>query len=280
MTTIIDRKTAASAAKPYLSPSQLQMYCRCGEQYRRRYICKEIIPPGIAMHVGSGLHAGAEVNFNQKIESHTDLSPQEIIDAAVAGFDARIARDGYQLSEEEASIGAGKVLGQARDTLVGITEIHAKQQAPDYQPVAVEIGTRIELPDASHDLYGIADLWDDHARVVDLKTASRKKPQSEASKSLQLTFYAAAYAAINGELPSECRLDVVTTTKRPDRQVLATKRTLADIHVLVARVNAMLDGLAKGSFPPALPDAWHCSIRWCGYALTCPYYNAESDMEL
>ena len=42
--------------KPYLSPSQMGMYCRCGEQYRRRYIEKEIIPPGFALIKGGSVH--------------------------------------------------------------------------------------------------------------------------------------------------------------------------------------------------------------------------------
>src|SRR5580700_2286114 len=74
--------------KPFLSPTQLEMFSRCGEQYRRRYIEHEIIPPGIAMAKGKGFHAGAEHNMRQKLETGVDLSVAEIVDVAVTSFEA------------------------------------------------------------------------------------------------------------------------------------------------------------------------------------------------
>jgi len=262
------------AEKPHISATQLEMYWRCPESYRRRYIEGEIIPPAIAMLQGSAFHSGAEVNFRQKIQTRQDLPAGEIIDAAAAAFDAKVA-GGYVLDDGQEARGAKVVLGEAKDQLVGLTWCHAEQQAPDYQPVAVEHKTRIVFANATHDLLAITDLRDDKERIVDLKTAARRMPATAADKSTQLSIYAAAYQVETGRPPREVRFDVVTKTKNPVRQVIQSHRTEADFRVLIARVNATLDAINKGSFPPASPDAWCCSLKWCGYARTCPYFNAE-----
>ncbi len=261
--------------KPHISPSQLNMFWRCPEQWRRRYCEKEIIPPGIALLVGSGYHVGAETNASQKIESHEDLPEADIVDASVAGFENRSAGDGYLLSEEERSIGSKKVLGSAKDTTARLAAAHAKLQAPDYQPVAVEHSSRIVFPNATHDLLAITDMRDDKDRVVDWKTAAKKPSKDAADKSIQLTVYAAAFQLETGRPPAELRLDTVTKTKTIGRHVHATHRTAEDFKVLIARVNATLAAMASGAFPPASPDNWFCSSKFCGFHSSCKFAMPE-----
>jgi len=262
--------------KPHISASQLGMYARCPEQYRRRYMEGERRPPGIALLVGSGFHVGAEMNFTQKIETHEDLPASEIVDAAVAGFELRLAGDGLLLSGDEAGRGQEAVVGEAKDQTAQLAYAHAKLQAPDYQPVVVEHKTRIVFPNATHDLLAITDLRDDQSRVVDLKTAARKQPAGTADKSMQLTVYAGAFQVDTGAPPTGLRLDTITKTKTPARQIQETTRTAADFQALVNRVNAVLAAIAAGNFPPCDPSGWNCSPKWCGYWADCPYTNSES----
>jgi hypothetical protein len=261
--------------KPHISDSQLTMHGKCPEQWRRRYIEKEVIPPGVAMLIGSGVHIGAETNFGQKIESHVDMPRGEIIEAAVAGFKARIGGDGCLLSEDEASRGKTVVVSQATDTIVTLAGLHADQQAPDYQPMEVECHTRIELPASTHDILAITDLRDDQDRVVDFKTAGKSKSQTDADHSTQLTTYAAAYEVDHGRPCSELRLDTLVKTKKPKRQILTTTRDEADYRVLASRMDAMLRSIKTGVFTAAPVGAWWCSAKWCGYAETCKFFNAE-----
>lgn len=263
--------------KPHISPTQLGMHSRCPTQYEFRYIKGLRVPPGIAALLGRGVHGGAEVNGRQKIESHVDLPTPQIIEAAVAAFEASVAGDGFSLTPEEAERGLKAIESEAKDKTAQLARVYATDQAPDYQPVEVEHTTRIVFPNATHDLLGITDLRDDKKRVVDFKTAARKKPANAADISLQLTVYSAAYQVDHGESPACLRLDTLTKTKVPGRQVLETTRTRADYQVLANRVNATLDAIAKGSFPPADPESWMCSAKWCGYARTCPFYNPERD---
>ena len=275
MSTTTDQQT-----KPHISATQQTMASRCLEQYRRRYILGEIIPPGIALLQGGAFHVGAETNFRQKIDSHEDLPASEIVEAAVAAFDAKVAGS-YALSDDEASRGAKVVLGEAKDQLAGLAGCHAKEQAPDYQPVAVEHTTRIVFPNATHDMLAVTDLRDDQGRVVDFKTAARKPPQKDADESIQLTIYAAAYRIDTGEDAAEVRLDAVTKTKKPARHILTSTRSEADYRALLSRTNAMLATIAafrkEGVEPwPAAPvGAWWCGTKFCGFARSCPHFNSE-----
>lgn len=83
----------------HISASQLVTFARCPEQWRRRYIEGDIIPPGIAALRGSGVHKGAETAMRSKIETHANMRPAEVVDIAVAGFDARYEADGYRKAD-------------------------------------------------------------------------------------------------------------------------------------------------------------------------------------
>lgn len=265
---------------PHVSASQLDMLARCGEQYRRVYLEGERLPPGISLVKGTGLHGGAEANFRQKIESHADMKLRDIVDASVAAYDEAIA-GGVAFTPSEASRGAGLVLAEGRDDVAELATVHAKHQAPNYQPIAVEQEVRLELP--GKPLLGYVDLIaeanyvdgkppaEKTVAVVDLKTSGKRKSQREADTSTQLTVYAAAAPTL-GIVADEMRLDVlVQTPGGTHRQVLSTQRDSRDYAALAARLNAYHAILASGTFVPASPLSWWCSPRWCGFFRTCPY---------
>lgn len=275
-------EVAEQPKKPYISPSQLNTFENCGEAYRRRYIEKEIIPPGVAALRGGGVHKGAEMNFKQKIESKIDLPKQEIVDRAVAEFEGRMKLEGLFLDAESAAIGKDIVVGKEKDTTVRLAGLFADEVAPVYQPTAVEEKIRIELPDSPRDLLGILDLTativTDPARgegLADYKTGKKTKSQSEFDGSPQLTLYDLAYRAKRGKAPDFIRVEQLIDTKVPKRVLTETTRTVADMKPAIARVNAMISGLEKGAFMPANPGSWNCSPRWCGYFATCKFVNSE-----
>ncbi len=262
--------------KPHLSPSSIETFCQCPERWRRRYIEKERIPPGIAMLRGTGFHGGAAVNFRQKVESHQDLPARDIIDASVAALETRIESDGILYTDEESQRNPLAVIAEARDDTALMAEVHAKKQAPDYQPVLVEQRIRIVIPEATHDLLGYLDLLDDRHRVPDFKTGKKKRTQDDGDTSVALTYYAAAVQSQTGRPVTEVRLDQVVQQQRGVvRHVITSTRGPADFAALAARINAVLFAINAGNFPPAPPGAWWCSERWCGYWSTCPYVNSE-----
>jgi len=268
------------SAKPHFSASQLLMHAMCPESYRRRYEEKEIIPPGVAALRGKGMHGAAATNMRQKLTTGRDLPVNQIIEAGIAEFETE-SRDGVMLTPEEASVGVDKLLGQMKDDLAAIIDVHAKLQAPAYQPLFVEHAVRIELPNAPRDYLGIIDLGavqvaNEKRGVVDFKTAKRSKSQADADQSIQLTGYAACFAQETGEVADFVALDtVVQTTKETKRQYLESERTQRDFDVLAARVNAVQRAIDAGVYTPAAPGAWNCSLKWCGYARDCVFFNAE-----
>ncbi len=256
--------------RPHISPSQIQTYTRCGEAWRRRYIDGDIRPPGIAAHVGTGVHAGASLNFAQKIDSHEDLAPSDIRDASVAAMQARVEEQGVHLTEDDGSL--DKAVGKAIDKTAQLAVHHAIIVAPMYQPIMTEQAVTIPLPKRSHDILGVVDLIDDQQRVVDFKTTTRAKQQKEADESIQLTVYAAAAARLIGKVPESLVLDVsVYSEKAIAHTPLVTTRDQQDFQILANHVNVVVAGIQSGVFAPAPRGSWYCSAKWCGYHSSCKY---------
>lgn len=126
--------------KPHISPSQVATYTKCGEQYRRRYLEHEIIPPSISLCKGRSVHKGSEYNFKQKIDSRVDLKRDEIVDYAVADFDTSKEKEGLLLHPGEESRGKAIVVGEAKDSVRDLAGLYAREVAPKYQPEGVEEG--------------------------------------------------------------------------------------------------------------------------------------------
>jgi hypothetical protein len=244
--------------KPHVSPSQLDMYFRCGEQYRRRYVLGEIVPPGVALVKGSAVHKAAEINYRQKVESHVDLALSDLTEAAAADVTQRVAAEGLMLTPEESSAGLSAVRGEIVDRAVSLVGVFHSQVAPQVQPALVEKFVTIDLPSCSHNLLGRLDVTDADDLIRDLKTASRRKVQAEVDRSDQLTFYYAAFARLTGRRAAGVAMDVLLDQKKPGLQQLRSERTEKDRDVFVARLNAMLHGIKAGAFAPAPLGSWCC----------------------
>lgn len=263
-------KAPEAPKKPYISPSQINLYTKCGEAWRRRYIKKEIVPPGVAMVKGTSVHKGAELNFKQKIETRQDLKLKEVVDYSVASFETTIMTDGLLLNQEETLIGRSKVVGSAKDETAKLSKLYIEESAPLYQPKHVEVTARIPLPSSSHDLLSIADVITEHDEVIEYKTGKRWS-QEKADNEPQLTFQAVTFRALTGRDPKRIRVENLVNNIKPVRNPVDTTRNADDYQALINRINAVLDGINKNVFAPANPGGWWCAKNWCGYWSTCPY---------
>lgn len=262
----------AQPQKPHLSSVQLEMIGKCPEQWRRRYLEKEVIPPGIALVRGRSVHAGAEHNFRQKIRSHTDLPASHIVERAVAQVEAEI-RAGVTLSNDEASVGLRKVTGQTVDMVAKLARLHAQTQAPEYQPAHVELPIRVSLPQSPRDLLCVIDLVTDVDEVVDFKTG-KPHTQREADESIQLTAYHFARQVQTGHAPTGLAMDImVAKDTKLARQKIKTTRTDSDVNALGERFSSVVNMIEAGVFPgaPTGVGCWWCSAKWCGYHSTCKF---------
>jgi RecB family exonuclease len=262
-----------SPSKKALSPSQLGMLERCGEQYRRRYIEGEKVAPGIAMLVGTGTHGAAEFEMNNKAAGEPVPELQAVHDAARDAFTRAYDETGVLWSAEEQEEGTDKVLGHKIDETITLATAYHFQLAPKLEPVPGRVEWKWRVGTATaFDLTGVIDLQDTGNVVRDLKTSGKTPPQSEADVSEQLTFYALAVQELDGELPAAVALDYLIPLKGGVKAVsLVSRRDEASVAGLWARIERAEQVITAGAFTPARTTDWWCDRRWCGYWESCPF---------
>lgn len=259
--------------KLHLSVSQLDMLSRCGEQYRRRYVEGEIIPPGIALIVGSSTDKAVSSDLQHKIDSGELLPDEAVADIARDNVVNSMESGNVLLTPDEAIAGIKAVKGEAIDKAVRLSRLHHKELAPVLKPTHVQRWWRVELQGYPRDLIGIIDVQEGSEAVRDTKTASKSPAANAAHESDQLTMYAIACRVCDGVIPRKLTLDHLVDNKTPKLVTLETTRTEQDFLPILARVETALAALEKGVFVPARQTDWWCSERFCGFANTCRYYR-------
>lgn len=254
----------------HISQSRLFMYLKCGEQYRRRYPEKEIMPPGIAFIRGKSVHKGIELNNRFKLKNKKDITKKELIKITDSEFSKIIKGEGIYLTKEE-KIQRKTIIGKGRDDTTKLTGLYSEDVAPLIIPKEIELG--FEFPCEKHKITGRIDIIDVQDALRDTKTASRRKNQKEVDASDQLTFYALAHEYLFGKPPKKIIMDTLVCTKVAKYDPIITKRSHDDITILIRRIYAAFDGMKKGVYLPTNPTNWWCDPKWCGYFETCKFRN-------
>ena len=130
-------------SKPQLHVSSLGM--KCMEQFRRRYIEKDVIPPGVALIVGTGTHKGVDANMTHKIETGELLPVDAVADAARDGVNEAWESGGVKLEADEVAKGIKVVRGEAVDKAVRLARLHATETAPAINPTHAERPWSLEI---------------------------------------------------------------------------------------------------------------------------------------
>jgi len=253
----------------HLSVSQIDMFQRCAEQYRRVYLEGDRKPPGIAALVGSGVHKAAEHNFKQKLRTKVDEPLDVLTDIASETYKKR-AREGVFIPRDEES-SAPRLLEEGQNSTVALTKLFREQHAPKVMPFLIEERVYLDVDGLPVPFLGIVDLYTHDKRLSDLKTSARKWSEGRAHSSLQATMYCELVKHLTGEPPARITFDILVNSKTPTLQTLETSRTDEDFRLLVSRAQIVLASIQAGIFPPADPNAWCCSPKFCGFWWTCPY---------
>jgi CRISPR/Cas system-associated exonuclease Cas4 (RecB family) len=242
----------------HFSVTQLNMYLRCPAQYFFRYVEGIKLPPSAAITKGVCVHAGAEYNYRQKIETFNDLPINEVSEYVAAKFDE--LKEQTEWGEEEP--------GKAKDETISLIKSYLRNIAPMIQPVKVEEEFIIDL-DNNIKLLAYVDVIDSNGVIRDTKTA-RKMPRKDiADKSLQLTAYALCYRTIFNKKENGVVLDYVVNNGSTIRVAsFDSKRKDEDIARLKSLINRVTDAIKKGVFYPN-PTNYLCNERWCGYFDLC-----------
>ena len=246
----------------------IAMWLRCGEQFRRRYIEKEIIPPGITARRGSAVHKAAEINHKQKIQTKKDMPLDDLKDATRDTYIHLIKEEGVFIPKEYASE-KKKLLNEGLNQALSATEIYSDIVAPQIQPKKVEYTIQKKLDGFDLPLEGKVDVVNETGEVIDLKV-KRRESQAWADREIQPSFYTLLLKD-EGNYP-EFVYQIITPLKTTTNvQTLRTRRTSQDIEILKMYIEAFIRDLETGNFKPCHPENWMCSPLYCGYYYTCKY---------
>lgn len=248
--------------------STLNMALRCGEQFRRRYIEDEIIPPGIAAARGTGVHKANEVNLKAKVMTGEDLPLSDLQDAARDGF-VHALRNGVYLPKEDISA-KDRLLNEGLNDTIRLTRIYRQEVAPEIVPQEIEREFFIVVPGLPLPLAGRIDI-EREAKVDDLKTTGRSWPKDQIQKEIQPIFYSFVHEHETGIRPTFYYHILIALKKKEKRQIQNITPTDNHYRALLAKLKMFCETLRAGVFLPANPSSWWCSPRFCGYWQTCPY---------
>lgn len=249
----------------------------CGEQYRRRYVEGDKLPPGIAMLRGRAIHTSQEKNLLSKMETGELLSTEECVDIANDQFKTEMS-GGYVIGGQYEGMAVRDARSKAQIETVDLARLHSEEVAPTINPTAIE--SRIEIP-PSEDLpvtfVSILDLIDGGDTVRDTKTKGKSPSANDAEESIQLTGQHLAFTALEGRPPARLQLDylVRTPTGKLSYKTQTTTRGPRRVDAFVARARAALHMIEREVFIPAPEDSWKCTTKWCGYAETCPFFRGR-----
>lgn len=261
----------AVEGRPQLHITALNMLSFCGEQFRRRYVEGEIIPPGIAAIVGKATDHSVTRNLQNKID-HAELLPLEaVLDEARDGFERAWQSEGVRLTTEEVQEGVEKIKGEAIDKAIRLSQLHAEAAAPLIQPSHVQRELVVTIKGYDYDLAMTLDVQEGAERIRDTKTAKKSPPKDAADDSDQLTQYALGVRVVDGMTPKEVALDYLVDNKTPIYKPLVSTRDERDFRVLLNRLESGILAIQRGVFVPVKRTDPMCSPKYCGYFSTCRY---------
>jgi len=252
------------------------MFFGCPAAYYQRYILGRKVPPGIALHMGTGLHAAADVNFTQKMATREDLPRDVFEDAAEQEFNRRLKDEGVLLSKEDAGR-ATLYLEECKVKTIQMAGVLHDDVAPDVQPIAVERDIEFTRDATPGIVYaGRLDVLDETHDVIDVKSSKARWGAGKAEEQDQPVFYLPGARETLGTKSEEFVYHIVTKAKTPTHQVVRTTRDESDLVALEERAKTMKAMRDAGLFPPCDPGSWRCRPLYCAYFLAgCKYKSAR-----
>lgn len=244
--------------KPYISPSQINMFLRCPASYKFRYIDGLVIPPRSSLTKGKAVHAGNEFNYRQKIETCQDLKLSEVQEYTATEFEKM---------QDETHFGSKEMPGKIKDEAVSLATLYHINIAPTVQPVLVEEKVTVPLFEGV-ELLGIIDVLDSNGYIRDTKTTAKTPSASSIDNSLQLTAYSIAHEHFMGMSEKGVKLDYLVQAKEPKVITMDATRNEADKQRFKAITKHVVEQIQANNYFPN-PTGMMCSPTACGYWDKC-----------
>lgn len=289
-----------TTTRDHFSFSQLSMYLRCSMQYYFRYVLGLKQRPKLDLARGRAGHTALETNARFKIINKADQSVEEILDTFSTDFDKEIAKI------EAADFDPGQDPSVTKDNTVETLRIWRHREAPNIEPIAVELEFLIPLDatEEHHDeikpVNGKIDIISrrpiivmPRARpvikttIIDEKFPGRKPSNAPelALMSDQLTLYDMVLSragkpvdAIGLEhfIPPTKTLPAHIETSWRDPAAMKAGPRAARHERLLYKLRTVARAIKAGIFIPT-DDPKDCG--WCGYRQMCQYSLVKSDYE-
>lgn len=253
-------------APPHLSISQIGMFMRCPAQWMFRYVEGIKIPPSAAMIKGTATHEGVELIYSEKKETGI-FSASSAVQKAVDFIDHADGIEDW----------GPKGKDEARDTVARSVGCYVKEKLADrvsqdfIEGIELEaIWSGISPSGRIFEMKGYVDLLL-RDRVVDFKTAGKKKSGRDPQYALQVGFY-----AMSMNKPA-FELQTIIAVKDPYIQIDQDSpgATLPNVKRIIGTAHdAIEDAKKSGCFPSnGIFHTWACG--YCGYGERgmCPDYK-------
>lgn len=237
-------------------------------------MCHEKRPPGVAAHIGRGVHGAIEHDLKQKIVTRENIPKKDLAEIAAEKYDENLRKDGVFIKREEKSE-AGKLLGDGKDNAVAAAESWHDAFAEEVMPRLVERRVTIQDPKLEVPLLGILDTVDEDLSLREWKTGGPRSKwnQQRVDDSNQFTLYHKMVEVTLGSPPTDLITNVIKYGLKSGCTTctLRTTREPSDYDALIERILHMQQRVFAGMFGPADADSWMCSPNWCGYWWSCRY---------
>lgn len=259
--------------RDHLSASSLGTFARCPEQFRRRYLLGERERPAAALIWGSADDFAHTTNFEQKIETHADISQADVELAFVEGFDQAVERDG---GAAEVDWGEQKP-GELKDAGVRLVSVYHRQVSPLVQPVAVQRDFMLAVAGVPVPIIGRIDL-EQADELNEWKVASRGEREPKPQWRTQGRLYQAATGKpLEWHVKARTKIPAVyTAADHPGLRLpfsrVAVAATEERIRKTVAQLLHLTATLGPDEpWPTHAPDyGWACG--YCGFRPTCAWW--------
>ena len=240
-----------------LRVTEVIAYLDCSAKFYFQTIERVQTPRSLALAFGTSVHSALEKNYQQKLETKTDISLPEAIDTFSDAYEAETAEVEKTDFKEESK-------GEVKDSGIRLITKYHKEVAPRIQPQIVEQRIEAKFKGIEHSLTGKIDLLDVQDTLIDHKTSARTPADASPSYVLQNSAYNILLSA-KGHTIKNNRIDYLVRKQTPEIKhipVTPDKNHFLRIYQVVT------NAIDKGVFVPNRGSLF-CSRKWCKYANNC-----------
>jgi hypothetical protein len=272
----------------HLSKSSVELFCRCPDAYRRRYVLGVGEPAGAVMFLGSRVDDALTHYYRTLLDSGETLPPEELESFYTANWQQQLELEQEQRGVDWSELDAEVAMTIGREALGVCLQKLVPQLG---EPVAVQRKLEFRLhPRAEWTVVGFIDLETRReqpgqerpvAEVVDWKVKADAVHQQRADRDLQAGLYLAgrwiegdpadSFAFAQALRPGARRKHVSTALTRTTRSVGELRAIRARLALVASQIAWLYE--RYGPDRPwgfADPTSWACSERYCPHWQTCP----------